>query len=264
MNDTMDVFKEFFELPLEEKRASIYSDDPNKVCKLVHSSVNYDWEEVHLWRDSLVHPCHPLEKSIIALWPQQPIKYQEYVGKCSTQVRKVALNILELISEGLGIGSEYFKDEVSQESSLVVNHYPPCPDPSLTLGLTKHCDPNLITILLQGDVNGLQVLKDGEWIGVEPLSHGLVVNIGYQLQIISNGKLKCAEHRAVTNSSNARTSGAFFIAPSQDFHIQPATALINASNPQVYKSFQYKEFLANYLMDQGNTEVVLEPFKLQT
>ncbi|KAL6218373.1 hypothetical protein ACLB2K_011587 [Fragaria x ananassa] len=108
------------------------------------------------------------------------------------------------------------------------------------------------------------VFKEGEWIGVEPLPHGLVVNIGYQLQIISNGKLKCAEHRAVTNSTNARTSAAFFIAPSQDCHIQPATALINASNPKVYKGFQYKEFLSNYLMKQGNTKVVLvlEPFKL--
>ena len=62
MNDTMDVFKEFFELPLEEKRASIHSDDPNKLCKLIHSSVNYDWEEAHLWRDFIRHPCEPLRE----------------------------------------------------------------------------------------------------------------------------------------------------------------------------------------------------------
>ncbi|KAK9945093.1 hypothetical protein M0R45_010624 [Rubus argutus] len=261
LNDAMDVFKEFFELPPEDKEASIYSDDPNKVCKLLTSSVNYDREAVHLWRDVLKHPCHPLEK-FMPLWPKQPIKYRENVGKCSTQVRKVALNILELISEGLRLGSEYFNDELSQETQLVVNYYPPCPDPSLTLGITKHCDPQLITILLQGDVSGLQVFKDGEWIDVEPLPHGLVVNIGYQLQIISNGKLKCAEHRAVTNSSNARMSAAFFITPSPDCYIEPAATLINASNPQVYKRFQYKEFSANYFMKQGNTEVVLEAFKL--
>ncbi|XP_061994348.1 flavanone 3-dioxygenase 2-like [Rosa rugosa] len=261
LHDTMDVFREFFALPPEDK-ASFFSEDPNKLCRLITSTGNYDRENVHLWRDALRHPCHPLEK-FIPLWPQQPLKYREHVGKCSTQVRKVALNILDLISEGLGIGYGHFSDELSQETLLSVNYYPPCPDPSLTLGITKHCDPNLITILLQGDVHGLQVFKDGEWIGVEPLPQGLVVNIGYQLQIISNGKLKCAEHRAVTNSSNARTSAAFFIAPSQDCHIQPAAALINASNPQIYKGFQYKEFLSNYLMKQGNTEVVLEPFKLQ-
>ncbi|PQQ17838.1 hyoscyamine 6-dioxygenase [Prunus yedoensis var. nudiflora] len=135
--------------------------------------------------------------------------FRERVGACSTQVREVALNILQLISEGLGLEPGYFRDELSQVSLLSVNNYPPCPDPSLTLGLPKHCDPNIITILLQGNVNGLQVFKDGEWIGVEPLPNALVVNIGYQLQIISNGKLKCDEHWAVTNSRNARTSAAF-------------------------------------------------------
>ncbi|KAM5576467.1 hyoscyamine 6-dioxygenase-like [Rosa sericea] len=263
MNDTMDVFKEFFELPLEEKRASIYSDDPNKVCKLVHSSVNYDWEEVHLWRDFLRHPCEPLEK-FMPIWPRKPIKYREHVSKCFTQVKKVALDILELIGEGLGIGSEYFNDELSKETDIFVNHYPPCPDPSLTLGITKHSDPQLITILLQGDVSGLQVLKDGEWIGVEPISNGLVVNIGYQLRIISNGKLKCAEHRVVTNSSTVRTTIGFFITPSPDCYIEPAAALINASNPRLYKGFRYEEFRANYFRKQGKTEVVLEPFKIES
>ncbi|XP_024196861.2 flavanone 3-dioxygenase 2 [Rosa chinensis] len=165
LHDTMDVFREFFALPPEDK-ASFFSEDPNKLCRLITSTGNYDRENVHLWRDALRHPCHALEK-FIPLWPQQPLKYREHVDKCSTQVRKVALNILDSISEGLGIGYGHFSDELSQETLLSVNHYPPCPDPSLTLGITKHCDPNLITILLQGDVHGLQVFKDGKWIGVD-------------------------------------------------------------------------------------------------
>ncbi|KAM1122619.1 hypothetical protein ACFX15_003896 [Malus domestica] len=80
-------------------------------------------------------------------------------------------------------------------------------------------------------VNGLQVFKDREWISVEPISQALVVNIGHQLQIISNGKLKSAEHRAVTSSSHSRTSAAFFTAHSDDCI--------------------------------GKTEVLLETFKLQ-
>ncbi|CAN6553969.1 unnamed protein product [Malus baccata var. baccata] len=112
-------------------------------------------------------------------------------------------------------------------------------------------------------VNGLQVFKDREWISVNPISQALVVNIGHHLQIISNGKLKSAEHRAVTSSSHSRTSAAFFIAPSDDFIVEPAGALISASNPQLYKPFQYKEFFINYVMKQGKTEVLLETFKLQ-
>lgn len=66
---------------------------------------------------------------------------------------------------------------------LLINHYPPCPDPSLTLGLARHRDPGVVSIVLQGDVHGLQVFKDEEWIGVEPIHHAFVVNIGYVLQV---------------------------------------------------------------------------------
>lgn len=74
MKEIMDVLKEFFEMPAEEK-AMIYSEDPNKKCRLLTSSVNYDWEKVHLWRDNLKHPCHPLEECI-KLWPEKPTRYR--------------------------------------------------------------------------------------------------------------------------------------------------------------------------------------------
>lgn len=96
---------------------------------------------------------------------------------------KLVPRILELICEGLGLESGYFEGKLGEVTSLSVNHYPPCPDPSLALGLSKHCDPNLITILLQDDVCGLQIFKDNEWIGVDPVPNAFVVNIGYQLQV---------------------------------------------------------------------------------
>ncbi|XWS31435.1 hypothetical protein CRYUN_Cryun23aG0075500 [Craigia yunnanensis] len=262
MNETMDVFKEFFEMPLEEK-AMFYSEDPKKSCRLVTSSASYDWEKIHLWRDNLRHPCHPLEECI-KLWPEKPTRYREVVATYSIEAKKLGLRILELVSEGLGLESGYFGDKLSEALSLAVNHYPPCPDPSLTLGLSKHCDPNLLTILHQGNVNGLQVFKDGEWIGVEPLHNAIVVNVGYQLQIISNNKLKSAEHRVVTNSTVARTTAAFFIAPSDECIIEPAKPLTDhACNSQLYRAFEYKEFLLQHLSMMGNNELVLEPFKLQ-
>ncbi|KAJ7977267.1 Oxoglutarate/iron-dependent dioxygenase [Quillaja saponaria] len=65
---------------------------------------------------------------------------------------------------------------------MAVNYYPPCPDPSSTLGSPKHSDVNLVILLLQGEVNGLQVMKDGEWLAVEALPSAFVVNIGHMLQ----------------------------------------------------------------------------------
>ncbi|KAI7741569.1 hypothetical protein M8C21_011803 [Ambrosia artemisiifolia] len=135
--------------------------------------------------------------------------------------------MLELIREGMGLEPGYFGEELTGDQFLTINHYPRCPDPSLTLGVPKHADPNLITLLLQGIINGLQVFKDGQWFGVEPLPHAFVVNIGHQLQIISNGKLRSAEHRAVTNSREDRTTIVTLISPCQDTIIEPANSIID-------------------------------------
>ncbi|KAM2911441.1 hypothetical protein FF1_004194 [Malus domestica] len=206
-----------------------------KGCRLSTSSGYFDLEDVHLWRDYLRHPCHPLEECM-QQWPQQPSRYRDLVGTCSVQVRKVVVEVLELISEGLGLGTAYFRDELCHNVTLSVNHYPPCLDPSLTLGVPKHCDPNFITILLQEDhVNGLQVFKDREWISMEPISGTSATSTSVD-SIISNGKLKSAEHRAVASSSNSRTSAAFFIAPSDDCIVEPTELLLvqaihNSINP---------------------------------
>ena len=90
---------------------------------------------------------------------------------------------MNLISEGLGLKCGYFDDYLTGSMILSVNHYPRCPEPSLTLGMSKHSDPNLITILMQDDVSGLQVLKDGDWIALEAHPHAFVINVGYQLQV---------------------------------------------------------------------------------
>ncbi|KAK8674451.1 hypothetical protein V6N13_112742 [Hibiscus sabdariffa] len=199
MNGSMDVFKEFFEMPAEDKATMLHSEDPRNRCRLSTSST----EKVHHWRDKLRHPCHTLQ-DCIKHWPEKPIRY------------------------------------------------------NLALGLSKHCDPDLITILHQGDVYGLQVFNNGEWIAVEPLH---VVNIGNLLQIISNDKLKSVEHRVVTNSRVARTTAAFFISPSNDSIIEPAKPLI--SDTSVYRACEFKEFMLHYLPNLENNEVVMKHFKLQ-
>ena len=73
MQDVLVVGKEFYDLPVKEKEG-FYSEDPNQNCRL-KSSINYDKEKVHFWRDSFRHPCHPLE-DYIHEWPQNPTQYR--------------------------------------------------------------------------------------------------------------------------------------------------------------------------------------------
>ncbi|PQQ17827.1 hyoscyamine 6-dioxygenase [Prunus yedoensis var. nudiflora] len=258
IDDTMSVFKEFHALPQKDK-AIEGSKDPSRSCKLYTSSENYANEEVHYWRDVLTHPGHPFEH-YVQFWPEKPTRYREVVKAYLEEVRNLSYVILELLAEGLGIGTEFFFGGLTESPVLLSNHYPPCPDPSLTLGLTKHCDPTLITILLQ-DTDGLQVFKDGNWIGVEPVPSAFVVNIGYVLQMISNSKFKGAEHRVVTNSRVARTTIAYLIHPSNESLIAPAKSLCN---PPLYRSMKFKEFLRNFKSKAANAEAVLKLISLSS
>ncbi|KAK4281264.1 hypothetical protein QN277_012783 [Acacia crassicarpa] len=259
MKEAMSVWKEFFELPVEAKK-DLYADSfTTKDCWLSPSSLNYGREKVHMWREALRHSCHPLQKWH-HMWPQTPPRYQECVGACSVEIKKLGSKILRLISEGLGLHGE-FLDEYSQTMVLSANYYPACPQPELTLGVTKHADPSIITLLLQDGVSGLQVLKDDTWIGVDPNPHAIVVNIASQLQVICNGKLKSAEHRAVTNSRKARISAAFFIGALAESIIEPAKALVDELCPPIYKSFKSKEFLPKLYETYGDSQATLEFFK---
>ncbi|WOG87177.1 hypothetical protein DCAR_0206400 [Daucus carota subsp. sativus] len=236
IRDTADIFKEFFELPVKTSRNS-----RGRSNWAYASSTSFNRDGIHLWRENIKHPCHPL-KECMQQWPENPARYREVVSTYLTEVRKFGNTILNLICKGIGLEVGYF-DRFSEIGLLNVNSYPPCPDPSLTLGILRHHDPSLITILYQGNVPGLQVMKDEKWIAVGAMPNAFVVNIGNQLEIFSNGLLKSAEHRAVTNSSEARLSIAALISPSPDCIVEPAQALVTELNPARYKPTMYKEFV---------------------
>lgn len=106
------------------------------------------------------------------------------VAEYCSSVRGLVLRLLEAISESLGLKRDHIDKTLSKhEQHMALNYYPPCPQPELTYGLPGHTDPNLITILLQDDVPGLQVLRDGKWIAVNPIPNTFIVNIGDQMQV---------------------------------------------------------------------------------
>lgn len=94
------------------------------------------------------------------------------------------LKLLEAISESLGLEKGYMDKALSKQAQhMAINYYPPCPQPELTYGLPGHKDPNALTVLLQDQVPGLQVLFGGKWVTVKPIPGTFVVNIGDQIQV---------------------------------------------------------------------------------
>lgn len=104
----------------------------------------------------------------------------------SKQTRLLYVMLIEAILESLGIvkeGKIGFEEFEEGSQLLVVNCYPACPEPELTLGMPPHSDYGLLTLLLQDEVKGLEIHYNGKWETVHPIPNSFVVNVGDHLEV---------------------------------------------------------------------------------
>lgn len=93
--------------------------------------------------------------------------------------------IMEAVFEslGLGLGLEMKREFEEGSQMMVMNCFPACPEPELTMGMPAHSDYGFLTLLVQDDVEGLQVQFEDEWITVQPLPDSILVNVGDHLEV---------------------------------------------------------------------------------
>ncbi|XP_020258334.1 probable 2-oxoglutarate-dependent dioxygenase ANS [Asparagus officinalis] len=165
------------------------------------------------------------------------------------EVWKLAMKLAGAISEGLGLDSNYMERVFGEGSQIVAcNYYPKCPQPDLTLGVSAHTDRGGITILMENDVEGLQVRYRGKWVPVPHVAGSYLVNIGDCVEIMSNGKFKSVEHRAVVNKRRERIAVAIGNGPGYDVIVKPISELISKASkgpshePILFKDIRFKEY----------------------
>ncbi|EFJ31129.1 2-oxoacid-dependent oxygenase [Selaginella moellendorffii] len=177
--------------------------------------------------------------------PGRPQRFQEMHYKFSMAMEELALEILQLLEETLGVTSGDFTRHWERLKRTLVrfNWYPPCEEPGLVLGAGSHTDPDIITILLQDEVGGLQILKDSKWIACKPLHGSFVVNVGDFFQVLSNDFLPSLQHRAVLNKEKARLSVVTFVLPKVDATIEPSSDLVDEDHPAAFRRLMFEEII---------------------
>lgn len=102
-----------------------------------------------------------------------------------------------MILESLGV-EKYLEEHMNSTNYLLgVMKYKGPQTSDTKVGLTTHSDKNIVTILYQNEVEGLEVMtKDGKWISYRPSPDSFVVMIGDSLHVNSIHHLHLKQHKS--------------------------------------------------------------------
>ncbi|XVF88281.1 hypothetical protein PTKIN_Ptkin19aG0037400 [Pterospermum kingtungense] len=250
-----EVAQQFFALPTEEKKK--YSREIGSIEGYGNDMILWE-HQVLDWTDRLYLKLKPEDKRTLKFWPENPQPFRGILHEYSMKLQVVAEVLLKAIARSLNLEENLFLNQHGDQMAMDArfNYYPICPRPELVLGVKPHADGSAITILLQDkQVGGLQLLKDDQWFSVPIIPQALLINVGDQIEIMSNGIFKSPLHRVVTNSERERITLAVFCFPPPDQEIQPVEELINEARPRLYKKVKDYPSLFFQYYQQGRKPI---------
>ena len=189
------------------------------------------------WRDQLdigaERPSHvPAPGEPAYWWLQGPNQWPAALPELRTaalnwieRLSAVAERLLHELLASIGAPPRFYDGIFGAEAhpQLKMVRYPGSSGEGDDQGVGVHKDYGFLTLLLQDQVGGLQVLReDGEYHDVPPLPGAFVVNLGELLEVATNGYLVATSHRVVSPpGATERFSVPFFYNPRLDARIAP-------------------------------------------
>ncbi|XP_060191164.1 probable 2-oxoglutarate-dependent dioxygenase AOP1 [Lycium barbarum] len=239
--------QELFDLPLQTKIRNIST-------KPYHGYVG-QYPQVPLYESMGIDDANipdKAEKLTQILWPQGNHTFCKTIQSYSEQLSELDQTIRRMILESLGVAN-YMDEHMNSTNYLLrVMKYKGPQSSETKLGLNAHTDKNIVTILYQNQVNGLEVLtKDGQWINVDPTPDTFTVMIGDSLNAWANGRLHSPYHRVMMTGNEARYSVGLFSIPKAGYMIKAPEELVDEEHPLLFKPFDHVEFLAFYYTEEG-------------
>ncbi len=269
----VDMTQRFFQLPIAEKsrvmrgRGSPWGYYNNELTKNQR-----DKKEVFDYTTRGPDPIY----SATNQWPDFDSSFKEVMADYLDECTALSVRLVDAFAVGLGLEPNALKHLVAPDHTgfIRLNYYPVA-DPlaeqqevasldSADLGVHHHTDAGILTVLLQHQVSGLQVHRNGMWHNILPADGALVINTGDMMQVLSNDLYRAPVHRVLAMDESDRLSIPFFLNPTASAVIEPVSTAISAEQPAKYSPILWSDFrkrrsdgdYANY-----GTEVQISQFR---
>ncbi|EXJ90964.1 hypothetical protein A1O1_04071 [Capronia coronata CBS 617.96] len=213
-----------------------------------------------------IRPERPLGKFLQGpnQWPDSLDGFREDYMAYFTAVHELSRSIFRLLALSLDLPENHFDAFAADpDGELSSHHYPPTPVDvaGRTRGVGAHTDFGALTLLLQDEVGGLEVLHrpTGTWHNVPPVKGAYVCNIGDLMQIWTNNRYKSTMHRVISPlSGKDRYSCAFFNDGALDTLVECLPTCIAPGEKPVYEPLKVEKHLRQrYMQSYGAAGTVL-------
>jgi isopenicillin N synthase-like dioxygenase len=144
------------------------------------------------------------------VWPAFLPEFQQGLSAYFAAFRRVGDSIMQSIAIALKLPEDFFVERFRDPLSLcIANYYPALSSDNVRAGMVSlpaHSDYSCITMVLQDDVGGLEVLERDtqRWVAAPPLKGSLVLNVGDLLARWSNDRYVSTPHRVMNRSGSGR------------------------------------------------------------
>jgi isopenicillin N synthase-like dioxygenase len=238
----------FFSQPADDKRRLLRdADNPWGFFDKELTKNRQDWKEIYDYGPDVGDGRGPR-------WPDGPLRprFEQAVRDAYDSSTALALRLLAVIAANLGVAPDVLTrgfERSAHTSFLRLNFYPrysvddDTPAKARPLGVGEHTDSGALTVLMQDEHPGLEVLRHGRWSLVRPVAGALTINIGDIVQVWSNDRYKAALHRVVVaDPRHERYSIPFFLNPSYETTYEPLPPTVTPDRPAAYRLIQWREF----------------------
>ncbi|GJN16250.1 hypothetical protein PR202_gb03297 [Eleusine coracana subsp. coracana] len=198
------------------------------------------------------------------LWPDaagdKPL-FCEAVAAAEREMQRLDGLVVRMVLESLGLPAERVvaAPPLADANRIVrLSHYAARPGPAAddgggVLSMAAHYDYSFITVLMQHDVEGLEVLaRDGRWVAVPPERDTCAVIAGELLTVMTNGRVPACLHRVRTPSGRERFLALMSTLPAgTSVVVGPLNELVDGAHPRLYRPVDYAAYARFKYSDDG-------------